>query len=192
MNSIIKLYGMANWSIFADRALNSLHLIADIPAKNRNSDYEALVCAVTEGLEKKPMSLLKIPPLFDLNDPNEVKIVTVLADLLVEIPIQRTISYLIMCYSLSYFKMPLIFIRHDEREGFLSAFEDKFKMRAFLSEKIREAVFLDGRLLEKVGGKYGSERYQYFGSSSQKKIVIEWHELLDATRQWKLSQNKGE
>lgn len=176
MNSIIKHYGMTEWSIYADRALNSLHLISD--TNNRNDDYEALVVAVTEGLEKKPMSLLKIPPI-KLSDPNEVKIVTLLADLLIEILASRTDSYLLMCYILSYFKMPLIFIRHDEREAFLKAFRDKYKMRVFLSEKIRDAVFLEGRLLEKVGGKYGSDRYE-------NGIVIEWHELIRAAQAWTL------
>lgn len=176
MNSIIKLYGMANWSIFADRALNSLNLIADTRA-DRNSDYEALVTSVTEGIEKK------IP--IDLIDPNDVKIVIKLADLLVEKTARA--SYLKLCYLLSYFKMPLIYIKHEEREAFLEALGDKYKMRLFLSEKIREAVFFDGNLLEKVGGKFGSERYL-----GQKEVVIEWHELIKAARKWQLTFNKGQ
>ncbi len=106
-------------------------------------------------------------------------------------PVSRRISHLLICYTLSYFKSPIIVFTYQDRDFYLSSTNNPLKMNLFLANKIRDAVFFQGNLLYKVGGKFASEWYKAEKSHNKRDLIIEWHELFESIRDWKEELDKS-
>ncbi len=96
----------------------------------------------------------------------------------------RKITLLIMNYVASYFESPLIVFKFDERNEYLEGIDNVFKMRLLIAKKVRESVFFQGLLMNKIGGKYGTDRYQSTGPIV-KEGRVEWNDLALAELEWK-------
>ncbi len=123
---------------------------------------------------------------------NEINVISILSKVLFEIesknlfhPIKRRINHLIMNYIVSYFNMPLIVFTSKDKENYLDSIDSELKLKIHLSEKIREAIFFRGLLLNRVGGSYATEWYKAPGSLAKKDLSIEWHDLFSAVKSWK-------
>ena len=50
----------------------------------------------------------------------------------------------------------------------------------------REAVFINGQFMIRVGGMYGNDWYKAPDSSAPKDHIIEWREFIkESTKKWK-------
>lgn len=150
---------------------------------------------ITEFLKKFQDQLIVLK-----KDPKEENIVSFLGELCCEIesrkmfgPINRRIAHLFLCYVVSNFKCPLIIFTAKDQNDYLSSINSELKMKLMLANKVRDAVIVDGKLLHKVGGKYGNDWYKSEESTSKRDLTIEWHRLHKAKKQWeeKLSENDG-
>lgn len=127
----------------------------------------------------------------DKNRKTEAEIITLVAVVMHTIetknffvPDSKRMEHLVMNYLMSYFKCPIIVFSGEERGTYLSAISSEVKMKILLAEKVRDAVFIDGVLMKRVGGKYGSEWYKAAGSTAKRDVVVQWNTLFAAQKEW--------
>jgi len=88
---------------------------------------------------------------------------------------------LIISYLATFFRVPVMIFRANERPTYYAAHKSKLAMRCFLADKIREAAFsLDGQVLERKQSFGATDRY----GDDEKGVLVEWHALIQQQKKW--------
>lgn len=94
------------------------------------------------------------------------------------------VGRLIANFIATWYSVPILVFRASERPEFYSAHSNMAAMRCFMGKKLQEAVFNENGvifLLDKHDGTQAIYRHP----GIEKPMVIEWHNLMTAIKEWK-------